>query len=154
MPRLGVLLVINFFIIFLLLFTISLLYLAQELKDIIIEHLLLRLTRNFILSFRSKFSPEQKSNKIWSEFFKEDNKWISELLKYGLKPILVGHNLNDIDRGPYKLLYITLVTGDRFGEFIEPELILDSLRSKDFNNLTNKVTFRDSNIILNINAPY
>lgn len=129
-------------------------HLAQELKDIIIEHLPLRSTRNFVLSFRSKFPPEQKSNKIWSEFFKEDNKWIPELLKYGLKPILVGHDLNDIDCGPHKLLYITLVIGDRFGEFREPELLLDSLRSKDFNTVSNEVTFRDSNIVLNIDEPY
>jgi len=128
-------------------------HLAQELKDTIIEHLPLRSTRNFVLSFRSKFSPEQKSNKIWSELLKEDNKWIPKLLKHGLRPILVGHDLNDIDRGPHKLLYITLVIGDWFGEFTEPELLLDSLRSKDFNDNSNEVFFRDSNIILNIDDP-
>ncbi|PVH67411.1 hypothetical protein DL98DRAFT_315242 [Cadophora sp. DSE1049] len=129
-------------------------HLAQELKDIIMRHLPLRSTRSFALSFRSKFPPEEICKRTWSELFKEDNKWIANLLKHGFRPILVGHDLNDVDRDSHKPLYITLITDDWFDDCYEPELLLDSLKSQDFDNNKYEVTFKDSNIILNINGPY
>lgn len=51
------------------------------------------------------------------------------MLKHGFRPILVGHDLNDIDRDSHRLLYITLITDDWFDDCYHPELILDSLKS-------------------------
>jgi hypothetical protein len=127
--------------------------LAQELKDMIIEHLAIRSLSNGLRTLRTKLSPEQMSNKIWSEFLEEDNKWIPELLKHGSRPILIGDGLNHIDYGHKKTLHISLVTNDPWGDIIDPGLLLKSLRCENFRNEPPfEVFFADSNVILDISG--
>jgi hypothetical protein len=71
----------------------------------------------------------------------------------GLAPILVGHDLYNLCYGPQKPCYVVLVDGDQTGAMRrEGPSILDCLNPHHFNQDTNEVIFKDSNIILNIDG--
>jgi hypothetical protein len=130
----------------------SLPYLAQELKELIVDHLPLYPARYISRIFRVNLTSEMRTRKIWDEIFK-DYRWISTAGKMGLTPILVGHDLYSLYYGPQKSCYLVLVDGDWSGDLrYERPKILDCLNPHHFNKETNEVTFKNSNIILNIDG--
>jgi hypothetical protein len=67
-------------------------------------------------------------------------------------PILVGYDLYSLYYGPQKPCYLVLVDRDWSRDLRYERLkILDCLNPHHFNKETNEVTFKNSNIILNIN---
>jgi hypothetical protein len=66
--------------------------LAQELKEMIVDHLPLRPSRYISRIFRVKLTSEMRTKKIWGAIF-ADHRGIRNTEKMGLTPILVGHDL-------------------------------------------------------------
>jgi hypothetical protein len=127
-------------------------YLAQELKELIVDHLPLHPARYISRIFRVNLKSEMRTRKIWGEIFK-DNGWISTAEEMGLTPSLVGHDLYSLCYGPQKPCYLVLVDGDWSGDLrYQRPNILDCLNPHHFNKETNEVTFKNSNIILNIDG--
>jgi hypothetical protein len=119
----------------------------------VVDHLPLYSARYISRIFRVELTTEKKIQRIWDEIMK-DYGWISSAEKMGLKPILVGHGLYCLCYGPpEKECYLVLADGDWDGDLrYERPNILDCLLRHDFNKETNEVTFKNSNIILNIGA--
>ena len=126
-------------------------HLAQKLKELIVDHSRIHPARYISRIFRMN-SASERTRKIWGEIFK-DYRWISTAEKVGLKPILVRHDLYSLCYGPQKPCYLALVDGDWSGDLrYERPNILDCLNPHHFNKDTNEVTFKNSNIILNIDG--
>jgi hypothetical protein len=129
-----------------------LLELAQELRENIVDYFPLKSAKYVSRLFRINLSEKKRVQQIWDEIFK-DRGWINSAREMGLTPILVGHDLYDLCyryKGPY---YLVLVDGDWSGDlrYKKPN-ILDCLNPHSFDKKTNEVTFKNSNIILNIDG--
>jgi hypothetical protein len=102
--------------------------------------------------FSSTFTPNQEKHRnVWSSIFRS-SKWASIVVRKGLNPALLGYGLREPYNNTGKPAYIVLTTGDTKGGTYEEDL-LDSLQPHDFNRSTMEVSFRDSNITLNISQP-
>ena len=118
----------------------------------IVDHLPLRPSRYISRIFRVKLTSEMRIKKIWGAIF-ADHRWIRNTEKMGLTPILVGHDLYSLCGESQKPCYLVLVDGDWSGNLrCETPNILDCLNPHHFNKETNEVTFKNSNIILNIDG--
>jgi hypothetical protein len=129
--------------------------LAQELKQMIFGHLnpYPHYARKLSRALHTKFTDEQMYKSVWDLIF-EDYSWIRSAKKMGLLPMLVGHDLYSVWYGPAKRsCYLVLVHGDMSDVLrYERPKILDCLKPHHFNKETNEVTFKDSNIVLNIDG--
>ena len=102
--------------------------------------------------FCSNFTPNQeKHRKVWSFIFRS-SKWASNLVRKGLNPALLGYDLRKPYHNTDGPAYVVLTTGDSEGGTYEEDL-LDSLQPHDFNRSTMEVSFKGSNITLNIGQP-
>jgi hypothetical protein len=99
----------------------------------------------FYSTFTSK---KEKHFKVLSSIFRS-SKWASTVERKGLKLVLLGYGLRELYNNTGKPVYIVLTTGDDRGGTCEEDL-LDSLQPHDFNQSTMEVSFKDSNITLNI----
>jgi hypothetical protein len=125
---------------------------AQELRDNIVEYLPLKSAKYVSRLLRVNLSEKKRVQKIWEEIF-QDRRWINSAREMGLTPILVGHDLYNLCyryKGPY---YLVLIDGDWSGDLRDKKPnILDCLNPHSFNKKTNEVTFKNTNIILNIDG--
>jgi predicted DNA binding CopG/RHH family protein len=73
-------------------------------------------------------------------------------VRKGLNPALLGYSLQKPYNNTNKPTYIVLTTEDTKDRTYKKDL-LDFLQPHNFNQLTIKVLFKDSNITLNISQP-
>lgn len=103
------------------------------------------------ISFSRIFRFELSREPIWSEIFK-DYTWLKNAKEVDLGVLLLGYDLIVAFYGrPRKPTYLVLILPDWEGDFMRrtPKL-LDCLQPHVFDENTNEVTFKNSDIILNI----